>query len=147
MTQVRELVKGRPVITIEKSATVQTAVDTMTRAHVGILAIMDGGLLVGVFSERDVISRVVAKQFEPGKTSVGSVMTRNIVIARADDTINTCLRKMKRADCRHLPVVDGDVLLGMLSLRDLLQVEVSEKEDRIEFLQSYMFHLPPSDQG
>jgi CBS domain-containing protein len=51
---------------------------------------------------------------------------------------------MKKANCRHLPVVDGEILLGMLSLRDLLQVVVSEKEGRIEFLQDYMFHLPPA---
>ena len=146
MIHVRDVVKGRPVVTVEKVATVQTAVEIMAREHVGILAVMEKGLLVGVFSERDVISRVVAKQFEPVRTSVGSVMTRNIVIAQADDTIDDCLRKMKKADCRHLPVVEGDVLLGMLSLRDVLQVEVTEKEDRIEFLQSYMFHLPPSEQ-
>jgi CBS domain-containing protein len=147
MNQVRELVKGRPVVTVEKSATVQAAVETMAKEDVGTLAVVEAGLLVGVFSERDVISRVVAKQFEPVKTSVGSVMTRNIVIAHADDTIETCLRKMKKANCRHLPIVDGQILVGMLSLRDLLQVEMTEKEDRIEFLQNYMFHLPPSGQG
>lgn len=146
MIQVRELVKRRPVVTVEKSATVLAAVEVMARDNVGALAVMDGGLLVGVFSERDVINRVVAKQFEPGRTSVGSVMTRNIVIAHADDTIDTCLRKMKKANCRHLPVVEGDILVGMLSLRDLLQVEVNEKGERIDFLQSYLFHLPPGEQ-
>jgi CBS domain-containing protein len=144
MKQVRDLVKGHPVVTVGKSATVQTAAEIMARENVGALAVMEGELLVGVFSERDVISRVISKQFDPAKTSVGSVMTRNIVIALADETIESSLHKMKTANCRHLPVVDGEILLGMLSLRDLLQVVVTEKEGRIEFLQDYMFHLPPA---
>jgi CBS domain-containing protein len=144
MKQVRDLVKGHRVVTVGKSATVQTAAEIMARENVGALAVMEGELLVGIFSERDIISRVISKQFDTGKTSVGTVMTRNIVIALADETIESCLHKMKKANCRHLPVVDGEILLGMLSLRDLLQVVVSEKEGRIEFLQDYMFHLPPA---
>lgn len=144
MKQVRELVKGRPVHTVAKTATVQAAAEVMARENVGALAVVDGQLLAGIFSERDVIGRVVAKQFDPGKTSVGSVMTRNIVVARADETIECCLNKMRHANCRHLPVVDGDVLLGMLSLRDLLLVVATEKGDRIEFLETYMFHMPPA---
>jgi CBS domain-containing protein len=147
MKQVRDLVKGHRVITVGKSATVQAAAEIMTRENVGALVVMEGELLVGIFSERDIISRVVSKQLEPAKTSVGSVMTRNIVIALADETVESCLHKMKQANCRHLPVVDGEILLGMLSLRDLLQVAVTEKEGRIEFLQDYMFHLPPAETG
>jgi CBS domain-containing protein len=94
-----------------------------------------------------VIARVISKQHDPTKTSVGSVMTRNIVIALANDTVESSLGKMKQAKCRHLPVVDGDILLGMLSLRDLLQVAVTETEGKIEFLQNYLFHLPPAETG
>jgi CBS domain-containing protein len=147
MKQVRDLVKGHRVITVGKSATVQAAAEIMTRENVGALVVMEGELLAGVFSERDIISRVISKQLDPVKTSVGSVMTRNIVIALADETVESCLHKMKKANCRHLPVVDGEILVGMLSLRDLLQVVVTEKEGRIEFLQDYMFHLPPAETG
>lgn len=147
MKHVRDLVKGHKVVTVGKAATVQMAAEIMARENVGALAVMEEGLLVGIFSERDVISRVVSRQLEPVKTSVGSVMTRNIVIALADDTVESSLRKMKAAKCRHLPVVDGEILLGMLSLRDLLQVVVAETEGKIEFLQNYMFHLPPAETG
>ena len=147
MKQVRDLVKGHKVVTVGKAATVQMAAEIMARENVGALAVMEEGLLVGIFSERDVISRVVSRQHDPVKTSVGSVMTRNIVIALADDTVGSSLSKMKAAKCRHLPVVDGDILLGMLSLRDLLQVVVAETEGKIEFLQNYMFHLPPAETG
>ncbi len=147
MMQVRDLVKGHKVVTVGKAATVQTAAEIMARENVGALAVIEEGLLVGIFSERDVISRVVSRQLDPVKTSVGSVMTRNIVIALAADTVESSLRKMKTAKCRHLPVVDGEILLGMLSLRDLLQVVVAETEGKIEFLQNYMFHLPPAETG
>ncbi len=147
MKQVRDLVKGHKVVTVGKSATVQTAAEIMARENVGALAVMEEGLLVGIFSERDVIARVISKQHDPTKTSVGSVMTRNIVIALANDTVESSLGKMKQAKFRHLPVVDGDILLGMLSLRDLLQVAVAETEGKIEFLQNYLFHLPPAETG
>lgn len=143
MKQVQDVVRGRTVLTVNKNDTVQDAAEVLHRHNVGALAVMDGGILVGVFSERDVIGRVIAKRYDPAKTSVGSVMTRDIVIARADETIDSCVRKMKLANCRHLPVVDGDVLIGMLSLRDLMQVDMSEKTERLELLQNYLFHLPP----
>jgi len=147
MKHVRDLVKGHKVVTIGKAATVQTAAEVMARENVGALAVVENGLLVGIFSERDIISRVVSKQHDPMKTSVGSVMTRNIVIALADDSVESSLGKMKAAKCRHLPVVDGEILLGMLSLRDVLQTLVTETEGKIEFLQNYMFHLPPAETG
>ncbi len=147
MKQVRDLVKGHKVVTVAKSATVQSAAEIMARENVGALMVVDGGDLVGIFSERDIISRVISKQHDPTKTSVGSVMTRNIVIAHADDTVESSLGKMKQAKCRHLPVVDGDILLGMLSLRDLLQIVVLETEGKIEFLENYLFHLPPGEAG
>ncbi len=72
------------------------------------------------------------------------VMTTQIVVAHADDSTELCLRKMKQAGCRHLPVVEGKELIGMLSLRDLLLIDISEKDDKIEFLHSYMFHVRPT---
>ncbi len=147
MNQMRDLMKGHKVVTVAKSATVQSAAEIMARENVGALMVVDGGDLVGIFSERDIISRVISKQHDPTKTSVGSVMTRNIVIAHADDTVESSLGKMKQAKCRHLPVVDGDILLGMLSLRDLLQIVVLETEGKIEFLENYLFHLPPGEAG
>jgi signal-transduction protein with cAMP-binding, CBS, and nucleotidyltransferase domain len=94
-------------------------------------------------SERDVIQRVVADKLDPGTIQVEEIMTRELVVADASETEESCLRKMKAAHCRHLPVVSGETLVGILSLRDLLQVELTEREEKLEFLTSYMFHLPP----
>ncbi len=143
MMPIRELVSNRPVFTVDKGTTVQAAAEYMTEHNIGAVSVMHGGTLVGIFSERDVINRVVARRLDPRATFVETVMTSDLVVAGADDDYETCLRKMKQANCRHLPVVEGERLLGMLSLRDLLQVNISEKDGEIEFLHTYMFHVAP----
>ena len=140
---IRDLLTNRSVFTVDKGTTVQAAAEFMAQKNIGALSVMDGSRLVGIFSERDVINRVVAKGLNPAATIVGDVMTANLIVATADETYESCLKKMKQANCRHLPVVDGDKLIGFISLRDLLQVDISEKDDKIEFLNNYMFHVPP----
>jgi len=142
MTTVRELIQNRLVYTIDRSETVQAAAEFMALKNIGAVSVMEASLLVGIFSERDVVNRVVAKGLRPETTLVGSVMTTELVVAGANETYESCLKKMKQAGCRHLPIVEADRLLGVVSLRDLLQVEISEKDDKIEFLHNYMFHVP-----
>jgi CBS domain-containing protein len=127
---------------VEKDATVQAAAEYMARNNIGAVPVMEGTRLVGIFSERDVINRVVAKNLSPTLTKVSDVMTTNIIVADVDETHDDCLKKMKQANCRHLPVVDGQTLVGMISLRDLLDVDIHEKDDAIHFLTDYMFHVP-----
>jgi len=142
MMSIRDLISNRSVFTVDRGVSVQAAVEYMAQKNIGAVSVMDGDRLIGIFSERDVINRVVAKGLNPVATPVASVMTSNLVVANADETYESCLRKMKQANCRHLPVVDGNKLVGFISLRDLLQVDISEKDDTIEFLNSYMFHVP-----
>lgn len=142
MTSIKQLLVGRSLYAIEKNASVQEAAEYMAKNNIGAVPVMDGTRLVGVFSERDVINRVVAKKLSPATTHVHDVMTTNLVVAASDETHEDCLRKMKQANCRHLPVVEGEDLVGFISLRDLLQVEIHEKDDKIEFLNNYMFHVP-----
>jgi CBS domain-containing protein len=142
MKPIKDLLTSRSVYAVEKTATVQSAVEFMAAKNIGAVSVMDGSRLVGIFSERDVINRVLAKGLDPSSTGVASVMTTNLVVANADETYDSCLRKMKQANCRHLPVVERDTLIGIISLRDLLQVDISEKDDKIEFLNNYMFHVP-----
>lgn len=142
MMSIRELIGNRSVFTVDRNVNVQAAVEYMAQKNIGAVSVMDGDRLVGIFSERDVIIRVVAKGLNPSATVVSSVMTTNLVVATADETYESCLRKMKQASCRHLPVVEGDKLVGFISLRDLLLVDISEKDDTIQFLNTYMFHIP-----
>ena len=142
MKSVKELINNRSVYTVDKSVTVQAVVEYMAQKSIGAVSVLDGDRLVGIFSERDVINRVVAKGLNPGALAVSAVMTTNLVVVNAAETYESCLRKMKQANCRHLPVVEGDKLVGFISLRDLLLVDISEKDDTIEFLNTYMFHVP-----
>lgn len=143
MMHIKELIADRSVFTVDKGSTVLAAAEFMAEKNIGAVSVMDGSRLVGIFSERDMISRVIAKGLHPATTSVSSVMTTNLVVASSDETYESCLRKMKQANCRHLPIVEGDKLVGFISLRDLLQVEINERDDKIQFLNDYMFHVPP----
>jgi len=140
---IKQFVINRPVFTVQKTDTVQAAVEYMAQRNIGAISVMEGLRLAGIFSERDVINRVIAPGLDPRRTFVDQVMTKDIVVADANDSYETCLKKMKQANCRHLPIVDGDRLLGIISLRDLLQVDITEKDANIEFLHDYMFHLSP----
>lgn len=142
MSSIKPLFEGRSMYVVEKDATVQAAAEYMARNNIGAVPVMEGTRLVGIFSERDVINRVVAKNLSPTLTKVSDVMTTNIIVADVDETHEDCLKKMKQANCRHLPIVDGQTLVGMISLRDLLDVDIHEKDDAIHFLTDYMFHVP-----
>lgn len=142
MMSIKELIVNRSVFTVDRNVSVQAAVEYMAQKNIGAVSVMDGDRLVGIFSERDVITRVLGQGLNPAATTVSTVMTANLVVASADETYDSCLRKMKQANCRHLPVVEGDKLVGFISLRDLLLVDISQKDDTIEFLNTYMFHIP-----
>jgi CBS domain-containing protein len=143
MKPIRHLLENRSVYSIERSTTVRVAAEFMAARNIGAVSVMEKDRLVGIFSERDIIARVIARGLDPSAVLVGDVMTRELVVGDADDSYETCLKKMKLANCRHLPIVRGDVLLGVISLRDLLQVDIDEKDDKIEFLTDYMFHVSP----
>ena len=142
MTSIESLLEDRPLYAVERHATVQAAAEYMASNNIGAVPVMEGTRLVGIFSERDVINRVIARSLSPMTTRVDDVMTTNLVVAESDETHEDCLRKMKVASCRHLPIVEGEILVGVISLRDLLQVDIHEKDDKIEFLNNYMFHVP-----
>jgi CBS domain-containing protein len=141
MKLVRQLLENRPVYSVDPLMTVQTAAEFMAGKNIGAVSVMEGDRLVGIFSERDVIARVIARRLDPASVRVQEVMTRELVVGDAADDYDAALRKMRKANCRHLPIVDGDSLLGVISLRDLLQVDINEKDDKIEFLTNYMFHV------
>ena len=143
MTTIGSLVQAKEVFAVQRTSTVLDAVKYMAEKNVGALAVLEGNRLAGIFSERDVVTRVVAKQLNVSTVTVEQVMTKDLVVAEAGESEESCLRKMKAANCRHLPVVSGDTLVGLVSLRDLLQVEITERDEKLEFLNSYLFHLPP----
>jgi CBS domain-containing protein len=143
MSTIGSFVQSRPVFAVQRTATILEAATYMADKNVGAVAVLGGTRLVGIFSERDIITRVITKQLDVKEVQVEAVMTKELVVAEANENEESCLRKMKAANCRHLPVVSGDTLIGVISLRDLLQVELTERDEKLEFLNSYLFHLPP----
>jgi CBS domain-containing protein len=143
MNSVGNLVAGREVYHLQVEHTVREAARYMSDRRVGAVAVLQGDRLAGVLSERDIMSRVVARGLDPDAVKVGEVMTRDLVVASASDSNDDGVRKMKQAGCRHLPVIQGDRFLGMVSLRDLLQVDLSEKDEEIRLLNAYIHYVPP----
>jgi CBS domain-containing protein len=147
MKTIGHIVAGREVYYIDADHSVRDAARYMTERRVGAVAVLSGDRLAGVLSERDIMGRVVARGLDLDRTRAGDVMTRDLVVARTKDSHEDGLRKMKQAGCRHLPVVEGDHLVGMVSQRDLLQVDLTEKDEEIRWLNAYIHFIPPVKEG
>jgi len=147
MKTIGALVGDRELYHVVSDMTVREVAAYMTERRVGAVAVLEGTRLAGIVSERDIMGRVVARSANPDTTRVKDVMTRELVVAHAGDTHEEGLRKMKQAGCRHLPVVEGDRLVAMVSQRDLLQVDLTEKDDEIRWLNAYIHFIPPVKEG
>jgi len=128
MTTLRELVKDRRLYSVEAGRTVLEAARYMMEHNVGAVPVVRSGDLVGILSERDIMNRVVAVGRTPGTTDVSEVMTPNPRAVPADETIEECLFIMREFGFRHLPIVDGKELRGLVSLRDVLMHQAAEIE-------------------
>jgi CBS domain-containing protein len=128
MTTLRELIKDRKIYSIEATRTVLDAARFMMEHNIGALPVLRNGELAGILSERDIMNRVVAVGRTPGTTAVSEIMTANPRAVAADETIEECLFIMREFGFRHLPIVDGKQLKGLVSLRDVLMQQAAEIE-------------------
>ena len=110
--------------------------------NVGALPVLRNGELAGIFSERDIMNRVVAAGRTPGTTEVSEVMTANPRAVAAEESIEECLFIMREFGFRHLPIVDSGNLVGMVSLRDLLEVDDDTQRRRASFLSELVTYSP-----
>jgi CBS domain-containing protein len=143
MRPIRHLLVDKPVLAVDVGASALDAARYMSERVIGAVPVLDQGRLVGMFTERDLMSRVVVPGRDVAGVRVGEVMTRDIVIAHPDDLYSTCIASMKQVHCRHLPVVEGGRLLGTISLRDLLAEGLKEREAEVRFLTDYVQVAPP----
>lgn len=128
---IRSLIAGRPVHDVPGNTTVLAAAQKMAAAHIGALLVVDGGKLVGIFTERDALSRVLAKGLDPTTTPVAQVMTAKPLSISPDKPLSHALFIMHDNGFRHMPVVDGEKLAGIVSVRDALGPEMSELVDNL----------------
>ena len=131
--------KGPFVAVIGRGSTVYDAAKIMNQHHIGAVVVTDGDRAIGIFTERDVLNRVVAAGLDPTKTQVERVMTSPMACCRRETTINDCKHVMSQKRIRHLPVVEGGKLYGMISANDILASEVSDKQAAIEYLHEYLY--------
>lgn|SRR6185436_2695432 len=136
---IKDVIRDREPYSMNASATVMEAAEFMARRKIGAVCVMDDeGRLIGVFSERDLLNRVVVLRRDPATLRLGEVTSELRAVIRCDETPHQALDLMDQIGSRHLPVVDGEKWVGMLSMRDLLRVELSEQGDEIKLLHEYI---------
>ena len=136
---IRDVICQREPYSLRASASVLEAAEFMSQRHIGAVCVLDEeGKLMGVFSERDLLNRVVVLRSDPATMKLGDVTSPLRAVISCDETPHQALERMEKIGSRHLPVVDGDKWVGMLSMRDLLRVEVSEQGDELKLLHQYI---------
>ena len=142
MRQLSEIIEDRPLVHVEMNDNVSDVARRMREKNVGAVAVLEGGKLVGIFSERDVVTRVVAENRDAAHTPIGVVMTKELIVADPADEIDDAVQKMVAGNCRHLPIVRGGNLLGMISIRDLLQIDDERNRQKASFLTELVTYSP-----
>ena len=138
---IRQVISQRPLVFASPQQSVRDAARLMGSEHVGALPVVEDGRLVGIFTERDALCRVLANSLDPGVTSVGEVMTRNPQTIGPDRPLGHALIRMQEGGFRHLPVLEGGCLLGVVSARDALGPELIQLSDQMEEMESIAVHM------
>jgi CBS domain-containing protein len=139
MESLKDILKGREIFTIQSGSSIKDAVNYMASKGVGLVPVMKDEKLIGVFSERDLVKRVIAKDKDLFLTLVNDVMSTSLVVAKIDETNESVLAKMKEAKTRHILIIDNEKLVGVLSLRDLLEIDLNQCKTTVEVLNNYIY--------
>ena len=131
--------KGGQVFSVAESATLKEAADLLDTRRVGAMVILnEAGGIIGVLSERDIIRNLARIGAAALKCTVGEVMTRQVVTARPRDTVESAMEKMTDRRIRHLPVVDGGRMIGVVSIGDLVKWRIAEADAEVNAIRSYI---------
>lgn len=133
--------KGHEVIAVQPADTVLQAANLMNGRNIGGVVVMDGDRLAGIFTERDVLRRVVAPGLDPATTLVAAVMSAPVITCPPELSIDDCAALMTSHGVRHLPVQDANGLTGVVTIRDVLAHKVSEQQATLEQMNHYLFDL------
>ena len=136
---VPDIVKDQVIALVAPTVTVRDAAEIMAERHIGALLVGDGDKMVGIFTERDVLTRVVARNLDPDTTALEAVMTKNPDTVRPDEMALNALARMRAKGYRHLPVVEDDKLVGIVSIRDLYSAVTTELESDIKEREAFIF--------
>ena len=140
MAKVKQILqeKGREVWSVGPEATVYDAIAMMADKEVGALVVMDADKLVGVVTERDYARKVVLQGRSSKDTRIRDIMTSRVAYARPDQSVEECMAVMTEKRIRHLPVMEGEQMLGIISIGDLVKAIIEEQQHVIEQLEQYI---------
>ena len=140
---IKELLTGRQLLTLGEKASVLEAAQAMSEKKVGaVLVTAPDGRLAGIFTERDLMSRVVVARLDPEKVALREVMTRDVFSVGPDRELADVQRELQRRHIRHIPVVVEGRVVGVLSVRDLLRADVDQMSHKVEALENYFLGGP-----
>ncbi len=131
-------IKGNTIASLPPTATVLEAARLMNDRHIGSVLVIEKNRLVGIFTERDVLRRIVAEERPASATALKDVMTRQVACAAPHTTLDEIRHVMREKRIRHLPVLDGHTVVGMISIGDLNKAEHDGQEETIRYLEQYM---------
>lgn len=135
---VYELIKGQETYRADADQTVCEVVQAMVNRNIGAVPVLHDGELVGIFSERDLMRRVVAERLDPSTTRVRDVMTEDPLTVGPQEDIETCMMLMRRHGFRHIPLCEGKILKGVISLRDIMLYDLDEKDHEVRMMRAYI---------
>jgi len=131
--------KGANVTTVDRTATVLDAAKLMDNKHIGAVVIHENEKIVGIFTERDILRRIVAADKSPVDTHIGDVMTSPMACCTRDTTLAQCRSIMSTKRIRHIPIVEDGQLYGIISAGDVMASECEEQQSTIEYLHEYLY--------
>jgi len=137
-----DLIKDQESYQADLGHTVLETVRAMVELNIGAVPVLHNGKLVGIFSERDLMKRVVAEGLDPSSTCMGEVMTDDPLTINTNDDLENCMTLMRCHNFRHLPVCHDGQLVGMVSLRDILLHDLNEKDDEVRMMRAYIHSVP-----
>jgi len=138
MSRVRDIVHNRDLFSVEETDTVADVARRMAELHVGAILVLSAGNLRGLFSERDLMRRVVLERLDPERTAVREVMSRDLATIDEMASIEDAMEMMRRCNCRHLPVLRGSRVAAFLSMRDVMNYELERKTEELHHMRAYI---------
>ena len=140
MTTIAQLLntKGNQVWSVEPKATIFEALEIMSEKEIGALLVMENGKLTGIFSERDYARKVILKVKSSKETLVGELMTKKVFYIDSQKTINDCMAMMTAKRIRHVPVIEDNQVVGIVTIGDVVNQIISEQEVTINHLENYI---------
>jgi CBS domain-containing protein len=142
MRSIKAIIGDRETIVVARSTSVADAARLMAIHHIGALPVVESERLVGIFTERDVLTRIVAAGRHPDTTTVGDVMSTDLIVGDVSESYDVGLARMRQAHVRHLLALNDGRLAGIVSMRDVLAADVDEKAEELTMLNAYVHYIP-----